>query len=292
MKRYYLDLFRSNSVDTARRSCSFSIDQDVLDEINLFQEGKPSDVERVEHVFSMKNADRENLLINNVTAHCNIPIKSYDYLCLRDGKLSEQGGNHHYRPHGHERDDWYAERKKMSNQCVVFMRDGDAWRIDGQLAEYTHRGSRIKLYDILNHLPVKERTIEIDGKKVTVDAGIATWINELNDEGYETLFSDSGLTTDHYGRRINSYVSFTVPRDVSNQEKESFISCLRNTVNESGHDVEIDIGKDKVTIYFARKSWWASRDDMSDHVRDQRIKNAWSSFDRVLEKNQCTVLQG
>lgn len=288
MTRYHLDVFRPETVNTARHACTFSVDREMINDLGVFQDGMPNDLNRRSHVRSVMNDERKQRLLEEVATHCDAPIKSFDYLCLRNGARSEQGGRHE---HGEHDPRWYDEHVEMANQCVVFEREGNDWMVVGQLAEYARRGAIVKLYDIINQLPVKVRTITIGGTKVTLDTGIASWIKKLNEGGYATLYSDSGLASDHYGRRVNSYIVFDIPETLREHKKKKFVSCMMDVVTKSGNDGTVNMKDGTVAVHFARNVWWKSRDDVSDRARDRRIKDAWASFDHVLEAKQCNVFK-
>jgi hypothetical protein len=95
-------------------------------------------------------------------------------------------------------------------------------------------------------MKVKEKTVTLkDGRKITADAGITDILKELNDAGFITFASCSGMIKDH-GKPESTYISFEVPtqsKSVPNIlrypydveiEVENYAQCLASSLEESG----------------------------------------------------------
>lgn len=135
------------------------------------------------------------------------------------------------------------------------------------------------------------------------DVGIVRYVNKINEMGFETVASCSGLGEDHYGRSTGSYLSIVLPEDVvephmtgdlfeltpSKIKKPSYIKKLIKAGHEANWNAEA--GKNMMFLPTVRFSMPTTKSVGMDAVMNANpdLVKAQNKVDRLLKDPSHTT---
>lgn len=294
----FVDVFVPKEIYLSQRECSVPLSSKKFSLVSKL----PSDLDDQINFLSKDESNRASFVENGsdllqvIEDKCDLHSTVF-YMCFRKGNLKDQPQI----PEDISYDDLWIKKKYKDyvNPCMRVEPFFDSKTGEkflsvgvGGSGAYLKGGNKLKTWYGISNALSKQCATKIKDEYVMSDCGIIALIKDLNEKGYPTKYSCSGLASDHFGvPRIKHKFANTVknPYLFFDKMTPATEACLIKTIGQDPElkkSVHIDLwNKEKgLSLYFMMDKY---KDEDKD-TYDKKVDDLWERLSRVLLDSECS----